>query len=69
MGTPTGMGVNPIQVQKFLKGLDYPADKKAVLDKARSEGADDNVLDTLGRIPDRRYDGPNAISKEIGASE
>lgn len=59
--------VNPIQVQKFLKGIDYPADKKAVLDTARKQGADDSVLETLGRIADRSYDGPNAVSKEIGA--
>lgn len=44
-------------------------DRKVVLDGARSESGDDNVLDMLGRIPDRRDDGPNAISNEIGAFE
>jgi len=59
------MTTNPIQVQKFLGGIDYPADKKQIISTARSHGADDQVIKTLEKLPDRRYDGPNAISKEI----
>ena len=57
---------NPVQVQKFLKGLDYPASKQDLIECARREGADENVLYTLGRLPERTYHGPNAISEEIG---
>lgn len=61
--------VNPIQVQKFLKGMDYPVEKNEVLRHAKDNGADKLVMDTLDRIPDRTYHGPNAISKAIGAEE
>lgn len=57
---------NPIQVQKFLGGLDYPVDKSQILDKARSEGADENVMQALESIPDREYDSPVSVSKEVG---
>lgn len=57
--------VNPIQIQKFLK-LDYPADKQTLIDTARSAGADENVISMLEKIPDRVYNGPNAVSEEIG---
>ncbi|WP_182877180.1 DUF2795 domain-containing protein [Microbispora sp. H10670] len=56
---------NPIQLQKHLKGVDYPAGKSDLIDTARDQGADDTVLNALERIPDREYDGPNAVSKAV----
>jgi hypothetical protein len=56
---------NPIQVQKFLGGIDYPASKDTIVSKAQQEGADGNVLDALRGIPDREYDGPTAVSEAV----
>jgi hypothetical protein len=56
---------NPIQVQKFLGGIDYPASKDTIVQSAKKHGADKGVLDALERIPDREYDSPPAISKAI----
>ncbi|MCW2719568.1 MAG: hypothetical protein QOG20_366 [Pseudonocardiales bacterium] len=56
------MAVNPVQLQKFLRGVDYPARKEDLVRHAEQQGADEEVLDTLRRIPDREYDGPNAVS-------
>ncbi|MEW9527762.1 DUF2795 domain-containing protein [Microbispora sp. NPDC049125] len=56
---------NPIQLQKHLKGVDYPAGKSDLIETARDQGADDTVLDALRKIPDREYDGPNAVSKAV----
>ena len=60
---------NPIQIQKFLSGMDYPVSKETILETAKKEGADDNVLDALGRIPDGQYDAPTAISKAVSDSK
>lgn len=60
---------NPVQVQKFLGGLDYPVGKKDIVERARSEGADENVMNALERIPDREYDSPTAVSREVGKLE
>ncbi|GAB3611386.1 MULTISPECIES: DUF2795 domain-containing protein [Humibacter] len=56
---------NPIQVQKFLGGIDYPASKNTLVSTAEKQGADDNVLDALRGIPDKEYDGPNAVSEAV----
>lgn len=56
---------NPIQVQKFLGGLDYPAAKDDIVRMAESKGADDNVLNALRGIPDREYDGPTGVSEAV----
>jgi hypothetical protein len=61
--------VNPVQAQTFLGGIDYPASKEDLVEHAEAQGADEEVLDALRRIPDREYDGPNAVSHEIGEIE
>jgi hypothetical protein len=39
--------VNPIQAQKFLGGMDYPASKDEIVKHAEQNDADDNILDVL----------------------
>jgi len=56
--------VSPIDIQKALSGMDYPANKDQILRKAEENGADDQVLEALRKIPDRDYDGPSGVSKE-----
>jgi hypothetical protein len=60
------MSVNPIQLQKFLGGVDYPADKRTLIQRARDNGADDNVLRTLEDLPADRFNSPNDVSEALG---
>ena len=59
---------NPIQIQKFLGGMDYTVDKETILSTAKNKGADENVLQALERIPEQEYDAPTAISKALSDS-
>lgn len=61
--------VNPIQVQKFLKGIDYPASKQEILRTAEDQGADEDVRSTLDRLPDQEFNSPADISEAIGNLE
>jgi hypothetical protein len=61
--------VNPIQLQKYLKGIDYPASKQDLLERAKQEGADENVCATLEQLPDEEYETPADVSKAVGAVE
>lgn len=54
---------NPIQMQKFLGGIEYPASRDDLVEHARQSGADDDVLRHLESLPDRSFDGPNAVSQ------
>jgi hypothetical protein len=53
-------------VQKFLAGIRYPARKHEVLERARSRGADAELLGVLTRLPERDYESPISVSCEIG---
>jgi len=60
------MTVNPIQVQKFLGGIDYPARKDEIIKRAKKAGADKNVMNTLMSLPRDDFNSPNDISEAIG---
>ncbi|RKO21586.1 DUF2795 domain-containing protein [Pseudarthrobacter phenanthrenivorans] len=59
---------NPIQIQKFLGGVDYPASREALLSRAKESGADQNVIQALEGIPDQEYDSPTAVSSAVSDS-
>jgi hypothetical protein len=56
---------NPIQIQKFLKGIDYPVDRDELIDRAEENGADEAVLEALANMPEGEYDSPTAVSREL----
>jgi len=56
---------NPIQLQKFLGGVDYPADKSTLVSTAEKAGADQEVMDALNGLPERRYEGPTEVSEAV----
>lgn len=61
--------VNPVQVQKFLEGVDYPASKGDLINNARQKGADQNVISTLEKLPDQTYNTPVDVSETLGKME
>lgn len=58
--------VNPIQAQKYLKGIDYPVTKEDLLEHAKREGADEELCRTLEQMPGEQFDTPADVSKAIG---
>jgi hypothetical protein len=60
------MPVNPIQVQKFLGGIDYPIGKQELVEHAKNNGADDDVMSTLEQLPFDEFNSPNDVSEAIG---
>ncbi|KWF22753.1 DUF2795 domain-containing protein [Burkholderia pseudomultivorans] len=61
-----GKAPSPVDVQKALKGMDYPASKADVVECAERSHADPAVIDMLRRIPEREYGTPASVSKELG---
>ncbi|MFV2121634.1 DUF2795 domain-containing protein [Streptomyces sp. Act-28] len=59
------MAVNPIEMQKNLGGVSYPATKEEIIRQAKEHGADRKVVDALRSMPDKEYDSPAAVNKEV----
>ncbi|GHF64832.1 hypothetical protein GCM10010218_52860 [Streptomyces mashuensis] len=54
---------NPIELQKCLKGMEYPASKDNLVQHAKSHGAKKDTLDALSAMPKKDYDSPAAVTK------
>ncbi|QIR39970.1 DUF2795 domain-containing protein [Tolypothrix sp. PCC 7910] len=61
---------NPISVQKFLKGIDYPATIEELIEHAQEQGADEDVLSMLEELPeDEEFESPTDVSEALGELE
>jgi len=56
---------NPIQMQKYLSGVDYPVSKDDLVAAATEQGAPDDVLDALRALEGDSFDAPTAVSKGV----
>lgn len=59
--------VNPVQLQKHLKGVNYPASKQQLIDRAKQQGADEKAISALEQLPDQEFDTPTEVSQAVGA--
>jgi hypothetical protein len=48
-----------------LKGVDYPANKEALIENARKLGADENVCASLEKLPDQDFEAPVDVSEAL----
>jgi Protein of unknown function (DUF2795) len=53
------------EVQKALKGVDYPASRDDLADQADRNGADRELVDALRGMDKSSFDGPNAVMKAL----
>ncbi len=59
---------NPIQIQKYLKGVDYPARKDTLIKHAKDLGADENMCASLEQLPDEEFQTPADVSQAFKGS-
>ncbi|MDB5814173.1 MAG: hypothetical protein JWN23_1290 [Rhodocyclales bacterium] len=55
-----------VDVQKYLKGVTYPASKNDILRKAEKAGADVDIREALENLPDDEFETPAQVSKALG---
>jgi hypothetical protein len=55
------MDVNPIELQKYLKGANYPATKQDLIALAEQNGAPDDVLQALQAADGEQFGRPSAV--------
>src|SRR5215212_4514093 len=63
---PMAMDVNPIEVQKALKGVDYPASKDELVQMAESNDAPQEIVEELRSLEESEFDGPDRVQQALG---
>lgn len=61
--------VSPAIVEKYLAGMHYPAEKKSLVNNAEGRDAPDDVMNIINKLPNKTYNSPIDITKEIGKIE
>jgi hypothetical protein len=59
-------GESPSNVQQYLKGVSYPADKAQLLDQAQRNGAPDEIVRMIEQFDAEEYGGPQDVMKAYG---
>ncbi|WP_447035599.1 DUF2795 domain-containing protein [Streptomyces sp. DSM 118878] len=57
--------ISPIDLQKALKGAEYPASRDDLVSLAQDNGADEALVSKIGDASADRFDGPNEVQKAV----
>ncbi len=68
-GHPGGMGFQVTEVQKSLKGFDYPGGPEDLAKHAEDNGADQDLVTALRGLDKDQFDGPNAVMHALGQED
>ncbi len=61
--------VSPVEVEKHLKGIKYPTNKRELIAHAQQQGAGQNVLEVLKGMGEEQFNSPIDVSKAISEAE
>lgn len=53
------------EVLAFLEGITYPATRQEVVDWVAQQGADDNTIAVLEKVPDRPFENQDDIADSL----
>jgi hypothetical protein len=59
-------GHSPSNVQHFLEGVHYPADKALLIDAAQKNDAPSEIIDIIRAFVDNEFGGPQDVMKAYG---
>jgi hypothetical protein len=59
-------GESPANLQKYLNGVDYPTDRKGLVQKAKQNDAPKEVIDAIEELPSDKFGGPQDVMKAYG---
>ncbi len=62
-------GHSPSNVTHHLKGIDFPANKADLVQHAKKNGAESDVLDEIEAMPERDYENMADVMQAYGEAE
>src|SRR5436309_10852027 len=61
--------LNPAQLEKHLKGVNYPVTKPELVKHMERSGADQSICAAISCLPNQSYDSPAAVNRAISAMQ
>jgi hypothetical protein len=60
------MAVSPIAIAKAIKGIDFPASKDELVEHAKQNKADKEVMEVLENLPEDEFETVADVEKAYG---
>lgn len=60
------MAVTAADVERAIRGIDFPADRNDLIEQARSNKAKTDVINILKNLPRNKFKSPIDVSKAFG---
>lgn len=60
------MAVSAADVEHAIKGVDFPASRKKLVEQAESNNASSDVVQVIKELPKYRFNSPIDVSKAFG---
>ncbi len=57
--------ISPVDLEKYLSGISYPANKQMIIQNAKGKGASGDVLGALNGLPNREFADSADVSDEL----
>ncbi len=61
--------VSTAKVSRYLKGIDFPADKRKCVEYARKHKAPDDVMSALEKMPNDTFDSMAGVWHAVGQAD
>ncbi|MFB3764812.1 MAG: DUF2795 domain-containing protein [Methanotrichaceae archaeon] len=55
-------------IDRYIKGVNYPADKGELMNYARRQNAPDDVVRNLDKLPNQSFNSPDDVRRNIEGS-
>jgi len=55
-----------VEIEKVLKGMNFPASKQELVQQAKQNNASQNVIQTIQKLPEQKFNSPTDVEKAFG---
>ncbi|WP_110651301.1 DUF2795 domain-containing protein [Salinicola peritrichatus] len=62
-------GHSPANVSNYLGGIDFPADKQDLVEHAKKNSAESDVMEVIEALPEGQYESMADVMKGVGEVE
>lgn len=59
--------LNPAQLERYLKAVNYPVSKAELVKQVERNGADQSICAAISSLPNQTYDSSAAVNRAISA--
>jgi methionine salvage enolase-phosphatase E1 len=59
-------GLPPAQIGPFIKDINFPANKKEVIQHVQNSNADEEVVATLENLPNQKFNSSQELKRILG---